>query len=104
PSAERRIAVDLTLAQTPQGLSLSLKDARGHRASVELALELQPARDAARQEAQLKDGLSALGDTIFAARRVRLALREPVFLPAAQLKQLRRDGVAALEAARAAAL
>ncbi|RVT48454.1 peptidase U32 family protein [Rubrivivax albus] len=103
PSAERRIAVDLTLAQTSDGFELALKDADGHRASVRVAHAHEPARDAARAEAQLKDGLAKLGGTIFQARRVRLALARPWFLPAGVLNALRRDGIAALEAARAAA-
>ena len=107
PSAERRIGVDLTLAQTRvdgiEGFELSLKDEDGHRASVRVAHPHEPARDAARAEAQLKEGLARLGGTLFQARRVRLALAQPWFLPAGVLNALRRDGIAALEAARAAA-
>ncbi len=103
PSAERRVQLDLTLAQTADGFELSLKDEFGHRAAVPLAQAHEPARDAARQEAALKDGLAKLGGTMFEARRVRLAMQQPWFLPAAVLNQLRRDGVAALEAVRAAA-
>jgi 23S rRNA 5-hydroxycytidine C2501 synthase len=103
PSAERRIAVDLTLAQTADGFELALKDADGHRASVRRAHAHEPARDPARAEAQLKEQLGKLGGTIFEARRVRLALAQPWFLPAGVLNGLRRDAVAALEAARAAA-
>jgi putative protease len=103
PSSERRIAVDLSLAQVQGGFELSLKDETGVKAAVRLPHALEPARDAKQAEAQLKDGLAKLGDTIFAARRVRLAMREPLFLPASQLNALRREGIAALEAARAAA-
>ncbi len=103
PSSDRRIAVDLTLAQVADGFELSLKDETGAKAAVRLPVAHEPARDAQQAQAQLKDGLARLGDTIFTARRVRLALREPLFLPASKLNALRRDGVAALEAARAAA-
>lgn len=103
PSSERRVRVDLTLAQTADGFELSLKDETGARAAVTLAHAHEPARDPARQEALLKEGLAQLGGTMFEARRVRLALQQPWFLPTALLKQLRRDGIAALEAARAAA-
>ncbi|MFO1253008.1 MAG: U32 family peptidase [Inhella sp.] len=103
PSSERRIAVDLNLAQTAEGFELSLKDETGVKAAVRIQHPHESARDAAQAEAQLKDGLAKLGDTIFEARRVRLSLREPLFLPAAKLNALRREGVAALEAARAAA-
>jgi collagenase-like PrtC family protease len=105
PSAERRIAVDLTLAQTTvdgaPGFELALKDADGHRATVRIAHPHEPARDPARAEAQLKGQLGKLGGTIFEARRVRLSLAEPWFLPAGVLNALRRDGVEALERARA---
>ncbi|MBV8033927.1 U32 family peptidase [Roseateles sp.] len=104
PSSERRIAVDLTLAQVNDGFELSLKDETGAKASVHLPHVHEPARDASQAEAQLKDGLARLGDTIFAARRVRLAMRGgPLFLPASKLNALRRDAIAALEAAREAA-
>ncbi|MCE4540069.1 U32 family peptidase [Pelomonas sp. P7] len=103
PSAERRIAVDLTLAQVEGGFELSLKDETGAKAAVRLPQAHEPARDAKQAEAQLKENLAKLGDTIFEARRVRLAMREPLFLPASKLNALRRDAVAALEAAREAA-
>ncbi|MBI3155594.1 MAG: U32 family peptidase [Burkholderiales bacterium] len=114
PSAERRIAVDLTLAQVridaadgpagaADGFELALKDADGHRGVARVAHPHEPARDPARAEAQLKAALARLGDTIFEARRVRLVLAQPWFVPAAVLNALRRDAVVALEAARAAA-
>ena len=100
PSSERRIALDLTLAQTPEGFELALKDEDGHRAGARIAHPHAPARDAAKAEAQLKEHLGKLGNTIFAARRVRLALSQPWFVPASVLNALRRDAVAALEAER----
>lgn len=103
PSSERRIPVDLTLAQTADGFELALKDADGVRASVRVAHPHEPARDAQRAEATLREQLGKLGTTIFEARRVRLALQQPWFVPASVLNALRRDAVEALEAARAAA-
>jgi len=103
PSSERRIAVDLSLAQVTEGFELMLKDETGVTAAVRLTQAHEPARDAKQAQAQIKESLARLGDTIFEARRVRLALREPLFLPAARLNALRRDGVAALELARHAA-
>ncbi|MBL8276352.1 MAG: U32 family peptidase [Pelomonas sp.] len=103
PSAERRIAVDLTLAQVQGGFELSVKDETGAKAAVRLPHPHEPARDAKQAEAQYKEHLAKLGDTIFDARRVRLALREPLFLPVSKLNALRRDAIAALEAAREAA-
>ncbi|MEJ6004630.1 U32 family peptidase [Paucibacter sp. AS339] len=108
PSAERRIAVDLSLAQTwvdgQPGFELSLKDEDGHRGVARVQHAHEPARDAKQADATLKDQLSKLGTTIFEARRVRLAWRESCFLPASLVNQLRREAVSALEEARAAAL
>jgi len=106
-SAERRIAVDLRLDEVhdggPPGLLLTATDEHGHSAQAELPGPLQPARDAARAEAALHDGLAKLGGTDFVARQVELALSQPWFVPAAALNGLRRDAVAALVAAREAA-
>jgi putative protease len=104
PSSERRILVDVTLAQTRDGFELTLKDETGVSARVPLPLAHEPARDAKQADAQVKDALAKLGDTIFEARRVRTAWREPFFIPASKLNALRREGIAALEAARASAL
>ncbi len=102
PSAERHIGVMLRLDETERGLLLSISDDDGHSAQAELALALQPARDVARAEQALHDGLTRLGGTDFQASAVELALRRPWFLPTAALNQLRRDAVAALVAERAA--
>jgi collagenase-like PrtC family protease len=102
PSSDRRIAVDLTLAASADGFELAVKDEDGHTARVNATHAHEPARDAARAEAQTKDALGKLGGTIFTPRRVRLAWREPLFVPASVLNALRRDAIAALEAARAA--
>ena len=103
PSAERLIGVDLVLQERDAGLRLQLTDADGHRAHVDLALVRQPAKDALRAESDLRERLAKLGGTEFDARSVTLAWSRPWFLPAATANALRRDGVAALRQARAAA-
>ncbi|MDT7834931.1 peptidase U32 family protein [Aquabacterium sp. OR-4] len=102
-TAERRIEVDLRLDELPDGLLLTLTDADGHMGQAEVAVALQPARDAARADATLREALGKLGTTIFGARQVELALSAPWFVPVGALNALRRDAVAALEAARTAA-
>ncbi|MCA3178754.1 MAG: U32 family peptidase [Burkholderiaceae bacterium] len=107
PSSERRIAVDLTLATwrrdgEPAGLELALKDEDGFRGVARLERPLEPPRDPQRAEATLREQLSRLGATDYAARRVRLAVETPWFVPASVLNALRRDAVEALDAARAA--
>ncbi len=102
-SSERRIAVDLRLDETPAGFLLTLTDEDGHVGQAELAHAHEPAQNPARAEATLREHLVRLGATIFQAREVELALARPWFLPAGALNALRRDAVAALEAAREAA-
>jgi putative protease len=106
PSAERRIALDLTLATwrddgRPAGLELALRDEDGFRGVARVRQALEPARDRQRAEAALHEHLGRLGATDYTARRIRLALEQPWFVPASVLNALRRDAVAALDAARA---
>ncbi|MGC8733145.1 MAG: DUF3656 domain-containing protein, partial [Halothiobacillaceae bacterium] len=103
-SAERRIKLWMRLSDTAEGLALTLVDEDGYRATVELALAKEPAKDAARAEAALREHLGKLGATIFEAVEIVLDLAQPWFVPASLVNQLRREGVAALEAARLAAL
>src|SRR5574343_1500241 len=91
-SAERRIPLDLLLSETPEGFALDLVDADGHHARATLAHPHQPAEQAERAEAALRDGLAKLGTTVFEARDVALQLSQPWFLPAGALTALRRDG------------
>jgi putative protease len=103
-SAERRIAMTMRLADTPAGFVLHVGDDDGVHASAHAAWPRQPARDPAKLEASIREHLSKLGNTIFAATRIEVALSQPWFLPASVLNALRRDAVSALQAARAAAL
>ncbi|BBL76427.1 peptidase U32 family protein [Methylomagnum ishizawai] len=105
-TAERRIAVDLTLIETPDGLALQLGDEDGHAAYVELAHGHQTARDPARAETAMREALGKLGNSLFEARGISIQALErdrPGFWPASLLNALRRDGIAALERARAEA-
>ncbi|TCJ15269.1 U32 family peptidase [Parasulfuritortus cantonensis] len=103
-SAERRIGVHLHLADTPDGLALTLIDADGFAAGASAFLAKEPAKDAARAEAGLRDNLAKLGTTIFEPTGIVLDLAQPWFVPASAANQLRREAVAALEAVRAAGL
>ena len=100
PSAQRRIAVDLLLHDTPDGLVLDLTDAEGHQARAQVLHPHEPPKDAERAAATLREQLAKLGGTLFEARDVSLQLLQPRFVPLAVVNALRRDGVAALEAAR----
>jgi putative protease len=102
-SAERRIDLWLTLAETADGLMLTLTDADGCSASASAALDYQPAQQPERAEASLRENLGKLGNTLFTAREIRLDLPRPWFVPASTLNALRRDAVEKLEGARLAA-
>jgi collagenase-like PrtC family protease len=102
-SSERRIAVDLHFAETADGFTLALTDEDGNVGRATITQPHQPAQQPERAEATLREHLGKLGTTIFEARTVALAITQPWFLPAGAVNALRRDAVAALEAAREAA-
>jgi len=102
-SSERRIGVWLRLDETAEGFALTLTDEDGHAATVEAVHAKETAKDAAKAEATLREHLGKLGTTPFAAMGIALELTQPWFVPASFVNALRRDAVAALEAARAGA-
>ncbi|MDK9716097.1 MAG: U32 family peptidase [Sulfuritalea sp.] len=102
-SAERRIGLHLQLSETPDGFALTLTDEDGITASAALPHAHEVSKNADRALAGLRENLGKLGSTIFTASEVSLDLSQPWFLPASAVNGLRRDAIAALEAARAAA-
>ncbi|MBV8619305.1 MAG: U32 family peptidase [Curvibacter sp.] len=102
-SSERRIGVWAQLADTSEGFALTLTDEDGHVGQARLAHPHEAARDAARNEASLREHLARFGNTCFEALDVGLHLSQPWFVPASVLNPLRREALEALEAARAAA-
>ncbi len=102
-SAERRIAVWLRLAETADGLRLSLTDEDGHTGEAALTLPFQAARDPDQALYTLRQNLARLGDTIFEPLDVAVDLPRPWFVPASQLNSLRRAATESLETTRAAA-
>jgi putative protease len=99
-SSERRIGVWLNLDETADGLALTLTDEDGHSACVESAIAKEPAKDAERAEAGLRENLAKLGATIFQPLDISLNLAQPWFVPASAINALRREAVEALEVAR----
>lgn len=100
PSAERRIGATLAFAETAEGFALAITDADGHAGRATVAHPHEPAKDAVRAEATLREHLGKLGTTLFEATHVELTWSRPWFVPASVANALRRDAVAALEAAR----
>jgi putative protease len=66
-------------------------------------LPFEAAKDAAQAQVRLRENLTRLGETMFEPMGVALNLSQPWFVPASVSNALRRDAVAALEAARTAA-
>ena len=102
-SAERRIRVAMHFSETPDGFALRLDDEDGVTASATLAHAKEAAQNPERALVALGAALAKLGGTDFVAGAIEQKLSQPWFLPAAAINALRRDAVAALEAARAAA-
>lgn len=102
-SSERRIGVWATLQDSADGFELQLTDEDGHQGSARLQHPHEPARDALRNEASLREHLGKFGATVFEPIEVSVNLSQPWFVPASVLNPLRRDAIGALEAARAAA-
>jgi collagenase-like PrtC family protease len=102
-SSERRVRIDLALRGTPDGLRLDIVDEDGIASSAQVAVALQPADQADKALAGLRASLGKLGNTMFDAGEVKLDLAHAPFVPSSVINGLRRDAVAAHEAARLAA-
>ncbi|MEH6434192.1 peptidase U32 family protein [Massilia sp. DD77] len=102
-SSERKVRVDLALSEVPGGLRLAITDEDGIASEAVAAIALEPAQQAAQAEAGLRTSLAKLGNTMFEAGQVDLRLSQPWFVPSSAINALRRDAVAAHEAARLAA-
>jgi 23S rRNA 5-hydroxycytidine C2501 synthase len=102
-SSERKVGLHLTLGEHAGGLRLSLRDEDGIDSVTDAAIALQPAQHAEQAESGLRASLGKLGNTMFHAESVELQLSQPWFVPSSAINALRRDAVAAHEAARLAA-
>ena len=101
-SSERKVKVDLLLAEQPDGLRLSIRDEDGIETVTNAAIALQPAQQAAQAESALRTAIAKLGNTMFEAGAVELQLSQPWFVASSAINALRRDAIAAHEAARLA--
>ena len=102
-SSERKVRVDLRLEDSTDGLRLTMVDEDGIATTTAASLALQPAQQAEQALAGLRASLGKLGNTMFEAGTIDLALAQPWFVPSSAINGLRRDAVAAHEAARLAA-
>ncbi len=95
-SAERRITIDLTLSETPDGFCISATDEDGVSASLSFAEEKAVASNPDRTLASYREQLSRFGDTTFAAREITLRFSTPWFIPISKIGNWRRALAAAL--------
>lgn len=99
-SSERRIAVDITLSGWQEQLVLTMTCEDGVSVSHTLDGEFAEATQADKALVNLRDGVAKLGQTIYFARNVEIALPGALFVPNGLLNQLRRETVERLDRAR----
>ena len=90
-SAERKIAVDICLAENNFGFTLSFTDEDDNSVSLTLQREKEPARTP--QTDNLRNQLSKLGNTPFVAKDIKIDLSDNWFIPSSELSELRRNAV-----------
>lgn len=98
-SATRTVGLTLFLSALPQseGLQLELTTEHGYYAKVTLSGPFEPARDPDKGLAILEKNLTKLGGTDFELESLQISLDPIPFVPASQINQLRRAGIAMLE-------
>lgn len=99
-TSERKIAVSMALAETADGLSLTITDEDGIEASVTVECTKEPARNETRAKETIIAQLSKLGGTPFETSNIIIETRQQYFLPASMLNELRRKAVEELETKR----
>ncbi|HZW25507.1 MAG TPA: U32 family peptidase [Gallionella sp.] len=99
-SAERRIGINATFAETADGFSLTLRDEDGIEATASVAFDKQPAQHPAEAEKNLREQLDRFGGSDFELRELTVEWSQPWFAPGSVINKLRRDAVEKLEAAR----
>ena len=100
-SAERRIPVWLKLSDSTNSVTLSAMDEHGNQGVASIDLEYMPPKDPQGTTEHTQHELARLGGTLFQAEHLALEWARPRFIPASQLKALRRQAVEQLEVNRA---
>lgn len=101
-SSERRIAVDMVLRGTQEQLMLTMTSEEGVSVAHRLEGTFARANNAEKALSSLHDGIAKLGQTLYYPRDIQLNLPVVLFVPNAQLNQLRREAVERLDEARLA--
>lgn len=97
-SAERKLTVDVSLAENNFGFTLTMCDEDGNSVSMALSKDKELARTP--QHDNLINQLGKLGNTPFVPRNIEVDLSENWFIPSSELAELRRATVEKLLALR----
>ena len=97
-SAERKLVVDVSLAENNFGFTLTMCDEDGNSVSMALSKTKELARTP--QHDNLINQLGKLGNTPFVPRNIEVDLSENWFIPSSELAELRRATVEKLLALR----
>jgi putative protease len=88
--AVRKIGVDLTLSEQPDGFILAAEDNDGNTTSISIDCEKQNAKNAPLAVNTIKNQLSKFGDTIFELKELNLLIQKDYFIPISLLNDMRR--------------
>ena len=98
---KRKIGVEMTLTETPNGYRLEIRDEDGVTGSFEQNCAHQPAEKPELAHETIEKQLGKLGETEFACQKVRVMIQPMPFLPACGWNDLRRGAVESLRRRRA---
>jgi len=101
-SAERRIDVWASFAETDDGFALALRDSDGITATATVACDKQLAQNVEKAETSLKEQLGRFGSSDFSLRDLAIDCTETWFVPNSVANALRRTAVEQLSAIRLA--
>ncbi len=102
-SAVRKVKVKIAVSATERGFRVIFEDEDGFQISKEIIAKKEIAKQAEKAITTIKEQLTKFGNTMFEAAEVSIDFREPYFIVASQLAQLRRDAVEELIMLRLAA-
>ena len=91
PSAERRIAVDITFSDHAFGFTLEMTDESGARVAIARPFQKELAQKP--QTENIRTQLAKLGNTPFDPREIRIGLSLDFFVPSSLIAEMRREAV-----------
>lgn len=99
-TAERKIAVSMTLSDTDDGLLLQLVDEDGIGSAKSVKCDKEPATNEPRAKESAKKQLAKTGGTPFEVCDIQIKTNQTYFIPASHLNELRRIAIETLKEKR----